>query len=38
MSSILPLAQGVFEAWQLIPVLLLVAIIVFWVIYRRRQM
>ncbi len=38
MSMLTVGAGGLFELWQLIPVALLVAIIVFWLWYRKRQM
>lgn len=32
------LAAGIFELWQLIPLAGLIAIIIFWAWYRKRQM
>lgn len=29
---------AIFEPWQLIPLALLIAVIIFWVMYRKRQM
>ena len=31
-------ADGLFKMWQLLLLLVLIALIVFWVMYRRRQM
>jgi len=29
---------GIFELWQLIPLVILIGLIIFWVQYRKRQM